>query len=289
MCGGTGVSYPAIATSKPGKLVSDPWRYVAVALAVCSLAVATYLAISATRVETPLSNEQIRQFLSDESDPGGITYAIRQLDSRRSRGENIAAWYPVVLKLANSHSEEVRSRVAHLMGEDPSYPAFRPALHEMLRSPSPLVRNAAALALAEFGDSAAHDQLLAMLQSMQVMAPVAGRVESTVSAGDEVSEATVLVRMRNAGATSEIHSPVSGRVRRMLVQEGDDLSAGINVAIVDPGPAQVLQALHALGQVGYVEDLPLLNAYMRAGGGIPDNVRNEVAQTEKAIRQRTAQ
>lgn len=273
-------------SSRPVQNDARPLRSIALTLALCALALVAYLALHTVRSHGELSDAQIGRMLHDDSNPDQVVSALQQISEGRARKQPVAQWDAELPRLAGSRYEEVRAEAVRLMGQDTSHPEFQSALFSKLRDPSLLVRNAAALGLANFGDATGHEHIMNMLQSVAVDAPVSGRIESAVSTGADVRPPSVIATLRNADARTEVHSPVSGRVRRMLVQEGDVVSAGIHLAIIDPGADQVVAALRALELIGYPEDLSALTPYNRADA--PAAVREQAAATEKAIRERSA-
>jgi hypothetical protein len=58
------------------------------------------------------------------------------------------------------------------------------------------------------------------------------------------------------------------------------------VAVVDPASEQVWEALRALYLVGQVDDLPAIRPYEREVPDVPDHVRKQAVETERAIRER---
>jgi hypothetical protein len=58
------------------------------------------------------------------------------------------------------------------------------------------------------------------------------------------------------------------------------------VAVVDPSTEQVWEALRALYLVGQADDLAAIRPYERNLPDIPDHVRQQAEETEKAIRTR---
>jgi hypothetical protein len=58
------------------------------------------------------------------------------------------------------------------------------------------------------------------------------------------------------------------------------------VAVVDPATEQVWEALRALYLVGQIDDLTAIRPYERDLPDIPDHVRQQALETEKAIRTR---
>jgi hypothetical protein len=92
------------------------------------------------------------------------------------------------------------------------------------------------------------------------------------------------------GASSpvEIRSPIPGRIRS-VAQPGANVAAGQELAVVDPGTEQVWEALRALYLVGQIEDLAAVRPYERDLPDISNDVRQQAAETEKAILQRAKQ
>ena len=64
--------------------------------------------------------------------------------------------------------------------------------------------------------------------------------------------------------------------------------AGAEIAVVDPATEQVWEALRALYLIGQIEDLPAIQPYERDLPDIPNDVRQQAQETEKAIRTRAA-
>ena len=61
------------------------------------------------------------------------------------------------------------------------------------------------------------------------------------------------------------------------------MQAGTELAVMDPAPEQVWEALRALYVVGQKEDLPAVTAYQKNLPNMPDRVREQAVLTEKAI------
>ncbi|MFB3916104.1 MAG: HlyD family efflux transporter periplasmic adaptor subunit [Terriglobales bacterium] len=253
----------------------------AIILAVGAVTVLTLVGTGKAR--GPLNDNQVTQFLRDDSDPGGIVYALSQLQERMRRQQPVSQWYPELTRLANTHDEQVGHMVADMMGRIPSRPQFHEALLSMLRSRSVLVKNSAALSLAEFGDGSGREQLLSMMYPARLTAPVSGRVDSAVSFGTRIEHGSVVARLTNGRATVNIYSPISGQLRALAAQAGDVLSAGTHVATIEPDNEQLIAVLHALELVGHLEDLPAIQQYENANA---PELRERAKAVEKAIRAR---
>jgi hypothetical protein len=66
------------------------------------------------------------------------------------------------------------------------------------------------------------------------------------------------------------------------------VTAGAEIATVDPGDEQVWEALRALYLIGQPDDLPAIRPYQRELLEISARVRQQAHLTEKSIRERAA-
>jgi multidrug efflux pump subunit AcrA (membrane-fusion protein) len=96
----------------------------------------------------------------------------------------------------------------------------------------------------------------------------------------------LIAKLHNGERTTEIRTPVTGRIRSLSVATGATVAAGSEVAAIDPSSEQVWEALRALYLVGQLGDLPAIRAYERAIPEIPDRLRQQALLTEKAIQAR---
>jgi len=235
-----------------------------------------------------LSDTKIREYLSDDKHPRHIQHALVQLGERMSQQDPSAAqWYPQLLRLAAHPVEEVRNTDAWVMGQDRSAAAFHETLLKMLLDSSPMVRGNAALSLVRFGDAAGRAQIVALLQPARVAAPAAGRVIDIDKVGTSVRQGGLIAKLQNAEHTTEIRTPISGRIRALSVATGATVAAGAEIAAIDPGSEQVWEALRALYLVGRPDDLAAIRIYERNLSGIPDRLREQALLTEKAIQARS--
>jgi hypothetical protein len=234
-----------------------------------------------------LSDKNLEEYLHDDKKPRHIQHALVQLGERMNKHDAIATrWYPEVVRLSSYPVEEVRNTDAWVMGQDTSGPDFHAALLKMLNDPSPMVRGNAALSLVRFGDATGRPQIVALLQPATVVATQAGKVLDTSAVGTPIHQGGVVVKLDHDGQQSEIRSPITGRLRTLSVQTGQTLTAGAEVAVLDPGTEQVWEALRALYLIGQPEDLPIVQTYQRELPEISDHVRQQALDTEKAIRAR---
>jgi biotin carboxyl carrier protein len=236
-----------------------------------------------------LSDTQISEYLNDEKHPRHIQHALVQIGERmgrRTRG--VARWYPDLLRLASHPVEEVRNTDAWVMGQDTSVAGFHETLLKMLQDSSAMVRGNAAFSLVRFGDASGHAQIVALLQPARIVAPTAGSVLDADKAGTAIHQGGLIAKLQNGQQVIEIRSPIAGRIRSLSVAAGANVSAGSELATVDPGDEQVWEALRALYLIGQAEDLPAVRPYERELPEIPDRIRQQALQTEKAIRDRAA-
>jgi len=234
-----------------------------------------------------LSDTQITEYLNDAKHPRHIQHALVQLGERMARQDaSTARWYPQLLYLASYPVEEVRNTDAWVMGQDTTAPAFHETLLKMLQDSSPMVRGNAALSLVRFGDAAGRPQIVALLQPASIVAPGAGRVIDIDKVGTSVRQGGLIAKLNDGSTTTEIRTPITGRIRALSVATGATVAAGAQVASVDPGSEQVWEALRALYLVGQPDDLPAIRIYERNVPEIPDRLREQAVLTESAIRGR---
>lgn len=234
-----------------------------------------------------LSDKQITEYLRDDKHPRHIQHALVQIGERMGRHDaNVTQWYPQLVTLSTYPVDEVRNTDAWVMGQETSASEFHQALLKMLGDSSLTVRGNAALSLVRFGDASGRPQILELLQPAIVTAPQSGKITDTSSAGTAIHQNGTVAKLQTGGQTVEIRSPIGGRVRLISAAVGANLSAGAKVATVDPGAEQAWEALRALYLIGQPGDLPAVLAYERELPDIPDRVRQQAIETEKAIRER---
>jgi len=234
-----------------------------------------------------LTDKQLAEYLQDEKHPRHIQHALVQLGERMSRHDaNVMRWYPEAVRLASYPVEEVRNTDAWVMGQDTSGAGFHEALLKMLGDPSLMVRGNAALSLVRFGDATGRPQIVELLQPAKVSAPQSGQVTDTSTVGTAVHQGGIVAKLQNAGQTIEVRSPITGRLRALSIQTGQIVATGAEIATIDAGTEQVWEALRALYLVGQPEDIAAVQPYERELPDIPDHVRQQAVETEKAIRER---
>ena len=234
-----------------------------------------------------LSDKQVAEYLRDEKHPRHIQHALVQMGERMSRGDvSVKQWYPEAVRLAAHPVEEVRNTDAWVMGQDTSGAGFHEALLKMLGDSSLTVRGNAALSLVRFGDASGRTQIVELLQPAVVRASQAGKVIDVSVAGTVIHQSGLLAKVQGNGQTFEVRSPITGRLRELRAQVGQNIDAGQEVATIDPGTEQIWEALRALYLVGQTEDIAAVLPYERELPDIPDHVRQQAVATEKAIRGR---
>jgi biotin carboxyl carrier protein len=236
-----------------------------------------------------LSDKQVSEYLKDEKHPRHIQHALVQLGEHMGRHDaGVTPLYPELIRLASHPVEEVRNTDAWVMGQDTSGAGFHEALLQMLADSSPMVRGNAALSLVRFGDASGRAQIVALLQPAKITAPTSGTVTDTDKLGTAIHQGGLVAKLQDGQQTTELRSPISGRIRTISVAPGTRVTAGTEIATVDPGDEQVWEALRALFLVGQADDLPAIRPYQRELPEISDRVRQQATLTEKAIRDRAA-
>ncbi|MGC2195201.1 MAG: biotin/lipoyl-containing protein [Terriglobales bacterium] len=236
-----------------------------------------------------LSDKQVTEYLQDDRHPRHIQHALVQMGERMSRHDAAATrWYPDLVHLAAHPVEEVRNTDAWVLGQDTTGPGFHEALLKMLNDPSPLVRGNAALSLVRYGDATGRPQIVALLQSLKIVAPVAGRVVDADKPGTAIRQGGLIAQLQNGQQITEVRSPISGRIRNLFVQTGNTVSAGAEMATIDPAIEQVWEGLRALYLIGQPDDLAAVAPYERELPEVPDHIRQQALLTAKAIQERAS-
>jgi HEAT repeat protein len=235
-----------------------------------------------------LSDQQLTEYLHDTKKPRHIQQALVQVGERINRHDAASKqWYPDLVRLAADPVEEVRNTDAWVMGEDPTGANFHETLLKMLNDSSQMVRGNAALSLVRFGDATGRPQILALLQPAQLTAPDSGRILDADRPGTAIHQGGLIAKLQfNHDQVAEIRSPIPGRIRS-VVGTGANLAAGAEVAVIDPANEQVWEALRALYLIGQPEDLAAIRPYERDLADISNDVRQQAAATEAAIKKRS--
>jgi HEAT repeat protein len=212
-----------------------------------------------------------------------LQHALSKLLDHIERGDPAAErLYPDLIRLTTHPSPEIRKTVAWLLGADPSA-HFREAARGLLGDENVLVRQQAALALAKHGDPAALPELRAMLEPHPVGAPVAGRLQDALRAGEPVRAGTRLARIEaHDGRRIDVPAPLGGRVEALQATIGAELGAGAAISTISPSTEAVLHALVALQLIGTKVDAPLVTRYAERAD-LGDDVRRQARRTLEAV------
>lgn len=234
-----------------------------------------------------LSDKQITEYIADDHHPRHIQQALVQISERISRRDQaVVQWYPQLVRLAAHPVEEVRNTDAWVLGQDTAGQGFHEALLKMLNDSSPLVRGNAALSLVRYGDASGRPQIVELLQSRKITAPISGRVVDTDRPGTAIRQGGLIAKLQNDQQSVEVRSPISGRIRTLFAQTGQSVTAGAEMATIDPAVDQVWEALRALYLIGQPDDLSAVTAYERELPEIPEHIRQQAVLTDKAIHNR---
>jgi len=234
-----------------------------------------------------LTDKEMREYLNDNNHPRHIQHAVVQLGQRMSRHDPGAVrWYGDLVRLSSSPREEVRSTDAWVMGQDTGGPGFHGALLKMLGDTSLIVRGNAALSLVGFGDSSGRAQIVSLLQPVEITASSAGRVMDTAAVGTAIHQGGLIAKLQDGEQARELRSPITGRVRALSTATGATVLPGASIATVEPGEEQVWEALRALYLIGQVEDLSAIRPYQRELPEVPERLRLQAIEAERAIQER---
>lgn len=234
-----------------------------------------------------LSDQQLNEYLHDAKKPRHIQQALVQVGERITRQDVTAKqWYPDLVRLSADPVEEVRNTDAWVMGQDTTGTGFHDALLKMLTDASPMVRGNAALSLVRFGDATGRPQIVALLQPAQINSPQSGHIIDADRPGTAIHQGGLIAKLQyDHEQTAEIRSPIPGRIRS-VAGTGANIAAGAEIAVVDPSTEQVWEALRALYLIGQPDDVSAVLPYERNLPEISNDVRQQAAETEKAIRER---
>jgi len=236
-----------------------------------------------------LSQEEMRQSLSDTSRPHKTQHALSQLAQQMARGDPAAkGWYPLVLRLASNKEPQLRLMAAWVMGQDTQSAAFHQTLLRLLRDPEAMVRWNAALALVRFSDPAGEPELSFMLRPYGLRAPQSGIVTIRLKEEEAVRAGSLVARIKGDNETvTEVRSPLAGRIETWVTKNGAQVETGQEIATISPGWEQVWEALRALYLVGKPADLTDVERFARGVAGEPRGVQQQAALAAQAIRLRT--
>jgi hypothetical protein len=237
-----------------------------------------------------LSDEDLGKYLAEQQNVRHVQQALTQIEARIEKGDTtVRRWYPQVLALTGSPVVEIRKTVAWVMGQDNKSEEFHAGLLKLIEDANPSVRRNAAVQLVRFGDDRGRTELRSMLQPFSVTAPVDGTISSVLGNGADIRENTLLARITDAqNQVQEVRSPLAGKLAEVVAHQGARVATGDVVLRLAPDAEFVFEALRALFLVGTEEDLPEVERYAAGVEGMPERVKQQAAQTARAIRSRLA-
>jgi hypothetical protein len=237
----------------------------------------------------PLSDDDITKYLSDRQNVRHVQQALTQVEGRIEKGDAGARrWYPQIVGLIDSPVAEIRKTVAWVMGQDNTSEEFHAGLRKLVADAHPAVRRNAAVQLVRFKDTSGLPELRAMLVPFDLPAPVEGTVSSVLAEGGEVRENALVARITDAqNQQQEVRSPLHGKIVGVKTSVGASVRTGDSLLTIGPDAEFVYEALRALYFVGESEDLKEVERYAQGVEGMPQRVKDQAAQTARAIRGRS--
>jgi HEAT repeat protein len=180
---------------------------------------------------------------------------------------------------------------AWVMGQDNHCEEFHHMVRKLVDDPAPLVRWNAALALARFGDAAGEPQLREMLQPFTLAAPQAGTLKFCLKEQDAAQSGGIVARISSVGGANSVDvvSPMAGKVARLAARDGGQIGAREAIAVIEPGEAQVFEALRALVLIGQAGSLADVERFTAGVPGMSGRVRQQALLTAQAIRLKATQ
>ena len=274
---------------KPG--MSKKWLYGILILAFLFVLM-PYLLWQATWFGRPLDDAGIASAFADKDRPREAQHALSQIADRMlSADPNARAsarkWYPQVVAMAASPSDELRLTAAWVMQQDNSVPEFHAALVKLLADNNAMVSRNAALALVRFGDSAGHDLIVSMLEPVEMAAPANGKLVERAGTRDIVNAGTMIGRIETSdrGAV-ELRTNSPGTFSHWDVASGTNVASGAAIAVIDPSSDMVWEALRALYIIGKPGDESAIARFTQHVNGMAPRISEQAADTLAAIRAR---
>ncbi len=284
-----GVSAPEAA--KPERGMSKRWLYGVLILAFLFVLM-PYLLWQATWFGRPLDDAGIANAFADRDHPREAQHALSQIADRMlSADPNARAsarkWYPQVVTMAASPSDELRITAAWVMQQDNSVPEFHSALVKLLGDSNTMVSRNAALALVRFGDPAGHDVIVSMLKPAEIAAPAGGKLMERAGAKDIVNASTMIGRVDTPDhGTVEVRTNAPGTFARWNVANGANVSSGATIAVIDPSSDEAWEALRALYIIGKAGDESAIAPFTGKKAGMAPRISEQAADTLAALRAR---
>jgi biotin carboxyl carrier protein len=280
----------ASAPAKPG--MAKKWL-VGILVLTFAFVLMPFLLWYMTTFTRPLSDADLASYFADTLHPRRAQHALSQIADRiMSPNTNVRAsaktWYPEVIKFSEQGSDELRVTSAWVMGQDNQSPEFHAALLKQLADANPMVQRNAALSLVRFGDPAGHTLIAAMLGPYTVKAQRTGVLSIRLKPGDAINPGTLLAHITIGSDKTEVRSEVPGTIRQWISSDNAQITTGEPLLLVDPSPEMVWESLRALFLIGQKEDLPAVNSYVGGAGGMPPQIQQQAALTQREISARTA-
>jgi hypothetical protein len=234
-----------------------------------------------------LTDADITTYLA-ENKPRKVQHALLKIQERLERRDpNAKQWYPQIVSLAGNPETDIRLTVAWVMGFDNQSSQFHQSLLKLLKDSEPIVRRNAALALVRHNDSRGRQELLSIFAPYVVTAPADGVLTSSLKIGSGVARGSLLARIRKDNYESaELRSPLRGEVQNLTVQSAGRVSSGQAVVELRADEESVWEALRALALIGEPGDAAMIQQYVQQNPQLQDRVREQAAQTIKAIQGR---
>lgn len=235
-----------------------------------------------------LDDAQLSAYLEPGASPDHVRHALEEITRRFQGGDpGMERWSDALVGVSRREDPSLRLAAAWAMQYDATRPEFVARLEELLTDDAFVVRCNAATSLAAGGSAAGRAVLRTMIEPFTVAAPASGEVVSVASVDERVQAGRPLARLRlDGGDEAEVRAPLSGHVRRTLVEKGGAVTQGASLVEVAPEAAQVGNAAKALLLVGTAEDVPLLQALADPRSGLPQDVQAEARAAVDAIRAR---
>jgi biotin carboxyl carrier protein len=277
------------AATKSEKGMSRKWLYGILILAFLFVLM-PYLFWQMTWFGRPLNDAGIAKAFGDENHPREAQHALSQLADRMlSSDANARAsarkWYPQVVAMAASPSDELRLTAAWVMQQDNSVPEFHTALVKLLSDNNAMVSRNAALALVRFNDAAGHEVIFNMLEPAEIAAPASGKLVERAGAGDAVNAGAMIGRIESDGhGAMELRTNSPGTFERWNVANGTSVASGAAIAVIDASSDEVWEALRALYIIGKPSDESTIEIYTHSVKGMAPRIREQAKETLGAIR-----
>jgi biotin carboxyl carrier protein len=282
------IPHAADAASAPAKpRLAKKWL-VAILVLTFAFVLMPFLLWYMTTFTRPLSDADLASYFADSLHPRRAQHALSQIADRiMSPNANVRAsartWYPEVIQFSEQGSDELRVTSAWVMGQDNQSPEFHAALLKQLDDANPMVQRNAALSLVRFADPAGHTLIAAMLTLYTVNAQRTGVLSVRLKPGDAINPGTLLAHIRIGSENTEVRSEVPGTIRQWIPSDSAQVTTGEPLLLVDPSPEMVWESLRALFLIGQKEDLPAVNPYVRGADGMPPQIQQQAALTQREI------